>query len=76
MRLDARALEPGRLFRQLKDMIATCGSNEFIEVTVADFSTAQKVRAFASMSGCPVTVEKKEDCIVLRIDENTCGCGR
>lgn len=57
-------------------MISSCGSNESIEVLVYDQVTLKKVKAFASMSGCPVEIENKEDFFILRITENTCGCAR
>lgn len=76
MQLDARGLEPEELFRKLKHMLSSCGSNESIEVLVYDQAAAKRVEAFASMSGCPVEMEKKEHVIILRITENTCGCGR
>jgi len=74
MQLDARGLESQELFRKLKQMISSCGSNESIEVLVYDQVTLKRVKAFASMSGCPVETEKKEDFFILRITENTCGC--
>jgi TusA-related sulfurtransferase len=76
MKLDARGLKPEELFRKLKHMLSSCGSNESVEVLVYDQVTAKKVKAFASMSGCPVEIEKKEDFFILRITENTCGCAR
>ncbi|MGC2061433.1 MAG: hypothetical protein WA610_00530 [Thermodesulfovibrionales bacterium] len=76
MQLDSRDLKPEELFRKLKHMLSSCGSNESVEVLVYDQATAKKVKAFASMSGCPVEIEKKEHVIILRITENTCGCAR
>lgn len=76
MQLDARGLKPEELFRKLKQMLSSCGSNESIEVLVYDHATAKRVKGFASMSGCPVEIEHREDVIILRISENTCGCSR
>ncbi len=76
MQLDARDLKPEELFRKLKQMLSSCGSNESIEVLVCDRVTAKKVKAFVSMSGCPVEIEQKGHFFILRITENTCGCSR
>ena len=76
MKLDARDLKPEELFRKLKQMVSSCGSNESIEVLVYDQATAKKVKAFASMSGCPVEIEQKGHVFILHITENICGCSR
>lgn len=75
MELDGRNLERLELFRKLRELISSCGSNGPIEVLVSGADLAQQVKTFAAMSGCPVETKKEGEYYRVYIAENSCGCG-
>ena len=74
MHIDARKLDQQELFARLKEMLATnreCG--EFlIEILVDTLAEANKVRAFASMSGCRAEILEKDDYFIIHLKGIPC----
>lgn len=73
MLIDAREIELPELFLQLRVILASLlGENVTIEIFLRNYSDAKKVTAFAAMSGCQTSIEKKGDYCIVRITGHVC----
>ena len=74
MHIDARKLDQKELFARLKDLLSSnreCGELS-IEILVGTLAEANKIKAFASMSGCQAGVEKRDDYYIINLNGNPC----
>ncbi len=70
---DTRELEIGEVFIKLKDLLASkLGKDVSIRICVYSQSEAAKIKAFITMSGCQIKVDKKEECYILHITGCPC----
>lgn len=70
---DTKELELKELFLKLKDILASkLGKEVFIKICVYSLSDAAKIKAFVTMSGCQIKVDKKEGCYILHITGCPC----
>jgi hypothetical protein len=73
MSLDARDIELRELFVKLREIMCTsCGKDVAVDVLIKSYTDSRKVVAFASMSGCRTSVEKKEEYCIVHISGNAC----
>jgi hypothetical protein len=74
MHIDARDLDQQKLFARLKEILSSsveCGEVS-IEILVGTSAEANKIKAFASMSGCRTGVEKRDDYYIINLNGNPC----
>ena len=74
MHIDARKLDEQELFARLKEILSSnreCGEIS-TDILVGTLAEANKIKAFASMSGCRTGVEKKDDCYIIYLKGNPC----
>ena len=73
MHIDARLLDIQEVLAKLKELMSSaCGRELDIEITMSSLSEANKVKAFAAMSGCRTEVEKKGECYIIVIKGIPC----
>ncbi len=73
MHIDARSMDVQELLSKLKELMSSaCGSEIDTEVTMNSLSGAKKVKSYAAMSGCRVSVEKKGECYIIFIKGIPC----
>ncbi|MCK5504140.1 MAG: hypothetical protein KAJ10_03210 [Thermodesulfovibrionia bacterium] len=71
--LDTKELELKELFIELKDILTSkLGKEVSIRICVYSQSEAAKIKAFITMSGCQIKVDKKEGCYILHITGCPC----
>jgi hypothetical protein len=74
MHIDARNLDQQELFARLKEIFSSsteCGEVS-IEILVGTSAEANKIKAFALMSGCRTGVAKKDDYYIIIMNGNPC----
>ena len=74
MHIDARKIDQQKLFARLKEMLASnkeCGEIS-IEILVGTLAEANKVKAFASMSGCRAESGKEGDHYKVNLKGSPC----
>ncbi len=72
MHIDARKLDQQELFARIKEMLSRVCGEVSIEILVGTSAEANKIKAFASMSGCRTGVEKKDDYYIINLNGNPC----
>jgi hypothetical protein len=73
MVLDGRDIELVQLFEKLREiLIASLGSEIFVDVLVRTTIDSRKVRAFAAMSGCNTLIEERNGHYIVHISGNAC----
>lgn len=73
MVIDGREIELQELFVNLKEiMCSSCGKEVDVDILVKSGSDSRKVNAFASMSGCRASIEKKEGYYIVHISGYAC----
>jgi hypothetical protein len=73
MILDGRDIELVELFKKLREiLLATLGTEIFIDVIVRTTGDSRKVRAFAAMSGCNTLIEERDGHYVVHISGSAC----
>ncbi len=74
MQIDARKLGEQELFAKLKEALSSsreCGDIS-LEILVKTEAEANRIKAFASMSGCRAGIDKKDDLIIVHLEGNPC----
>ena len=74
MHIDARKLDEQEIFARLKEILSSnreCGEIS-TDVLVGTLAEANKIKAFASMSGCRTEIENKGDCFRIHLKGNPC----
>ncbi len=73
MQIDARKLDQQELFARLKEILSKkdCGEVS-IEILVGTSAEANRIKAFASMSGCRTGIDKKDDCFIIHLTGSPC----
>ena len=75
MDIDARESGLDKALTKLKDTLSSGhGCSVSLNITVNTNADAKKVRAFAGMSGCRTSVDKKEGSYIIHIEGAPC-CG-
>ncbi len=75
--MDINAMESGldNTLAKLKDTLSSGhGCSVSLNITVGTEQDAKKVRAFAGMSGCSSSIDKKENHYIIHITGTSC-CG-
>lgn len=71
--LDATQGNLEEVFLKLKEMLASkLGSDVSIIVQAGSQADAKKVQAFASMSGCQTSVDKRDEWYIIHITGSPC----
>jgi TusA-related sulfurtransferase len=74
--VDARGMDEKGALRAVRDAVANlCAPDDLIEVLTADEKTAKKIKAFMEMSGCNVSLERRDVHWAVRMTGRTCICG-
>ncbi len=77
MLIDARTGEITDILKQLKAIFPSCCSDEeTIEVITINNKDAQKVKAFAAISGFKTAIYHEDDHYRVSISGSSCGCFR
>ncbi len=74
MQIDARKLGEQELLARLKEIFSSsreCGDIA-LEILVNTEAEANRIKAFASMSGCRAGIDKKGDFIIIHLKGNPC----
>lgn len=73
MIIDAREIALKELFIKLREfMKSRCGEDIAVDVLTGSYSDSKKVTAFASLSGCQTSTEKKAEYYIVHISGNAC----
>jgi len=73
MKIDARKLDQQELFARLKEILSKKDCGEIsIEIMAGTSAEANRIKAFASMSGCRTGIDKKDDCFIIHLKGNPC----
>jgi len=71
--IDAREIELKVLFVRLRELMRSrCGQDIAVDILVESYSDSRKVTAFASMSGCQTSTEKKAEYYIVHVSGNAC----
>jgi hypothetical protein len=71
--IDAREIELKELFVRLRELMRShCGQDLAVDVLVGSYSDSKKVTAFASMSGCQTSTEKKAEYFIVHVTGIAC----
>ena len=73
MHIDARELGLQELLKQFKEILSS--SRECfltLDIMVNTASDAQKVKGFATMSGCTAVIDKKDNYYIIHVTGNPC----
>ena len=73
MIIDAREIGLKELFIRLRELLRSrCGEDIAVDVLVENYSDSQKVTAFASLSGCQTSTEKKAEYYIVHVSGSAC----
>ncbi|RPI36354.1 MAG: hypothetical protein EHM54_05925 [Nitrospiraceae bacterium] len=71
--IDAREIGLKELFIRLREfMRSRCGQDIAVDVLVESYSDSMKVTAFASLSGCQTSTEKKAEYYIVHVSGIAC----
>ena len=76
MYIDGRDLSIEEVLTRMRDIArAQCGAEVDLQVHVDSKDDAAKIKGFASMTGCDVKIQRKDDGYLMNISGGSCKCG-